>query len=85
MKGDDYTDQTPMPWGVHKGKPMAEVPASYLDWLRDQDFIKRWPKLWAYIKDNASRIDAELDKQEPEDKDHGKENLSTFDDFLSDL
>ena len=26
-------DDSPMPWGVHKGKPMSDVPASYLHWL----------------------------------------------------
>jgi len=28
-----YRDSTPMPFGKHKGVPMAEVPASYLHWL----------------------------------------------------
>lgn len=26
-------DLSPMPWGVHKGKPMQEVPASYFHFL----------------------------------------------------
>jgi hypothetical protein len=27
------TDQDPMPFGTHSGKPMEKVPASYLLWL----------------------------------------------------
>jgi uncharacterized protein (DUF3820 family) len=26
-------DLDPMPFGVHKGKPMQDVPASYLHWI----------------------------------------------------
>ena len=26
-------DLDPMPFGLHKGKPMQDVPASYLHWL----------------------------------------------------
>lgn len=26
-------DQSPMPFGKHKGFPMSDVPASYLHWL----------------------------------------------------
>ena len=28
-----YTDQTRMPFGKHRGKPMKDVPAEYLLWL----------------------------------------------------
>lgn len=27
------TDTDPMPFGMHKGKPMQEVPVTYLHWL----------------------------------------------------
>jgi hypothetical protein len=27
------TAPTPLPFGKHKGRPLAEVPASYLSWL----------------------------------------------------
>lgn len=30
------TDTDLMPFGAHKGKPMQDVPPSYLSWLRDQ-------------------------------------------------
>jgi hypothetical protein len=29
----ELTDQDPMPFGKHKGKPMSDVPAQYLWWL----------------------------------------------------
>lgn len=29
------TDLDPMPFGKYKGKPMQDVPASYLAWMRD--------------------------------------------------
>jgi uncharacterized protein (DUF3820 family) len=27
------TDTDPMPFGIHKGKPMQDVPVQYLHWL----------------------------------------------------
>ena len=30
------TDTDPMPFGEHKGKPMQDVPASYLAWLKGE-------------------------------------------------
>lgn len=30
-----YTDETPMPFGKHKGTPLKDVPPSYLLWLYD--------------------------------------------------
>jgi len=31
-----YTDVTPMPFGKYKGKPLQDVPASYLHWWYTQ-------------------------------------------------
>ena len=33
MKSEEFDDLSPMPFGIHKGKPMQDVPASYLHWL----------------------------------------------------
>ena len=34
------SDLSPMPWGAHRGKPMQNVPASYLHWLwTKKDFM----------------------------------------------
>lgn len=30
------TDLDPMPFGKHKGKPMQDVPAIYLRWLKEE-------------------------------------------------
>ena len=32
MSYREYTDQTPFPFGKHKGKAMANMPAEYLIW-----------------------------------------------------
>lgn len=34
MSDEIYTDSTPMPFGKYDGKKLANVPASYLLWLR---------------------------------------------------
>ena len=34
------TDQDPMPFGIHKGKAMANVPDSYLFWIYNRIQIK---------------------------------------------
>jgi uncharacterized protein (DUF3820 family) len=43
------TDQSIMPYGVHKGKKMEDVPAKYLIWLHDND--KCSSEVKAYIVD----------------------------------
>lgn len=54
------TDNDPFPFGAHKGKPMQEVPATYLDWLIDQPWIGRWPAVVEYITRNQVVINKEL-------------------------
>lgn len=46
------TDNSPMPFGEHKGKAMVEVPASYLMFISIQAWITKWPEVHGYIKDN---------------------------------
>jgi hypothetical protein len=53
-------DKDPFPFGVHKGQPMEQVPAMYLDWLIDQPWISRWPAIEEYIERNRKVIDKEL-------------------------
>ena len=52
------TDLDPMPFGVHRGKPMQEVPASYLAWLKDQNCQHLGVR--GYIEDSWSAILSEL-------------------------
>lgn len=56
------TDLDPMPFGKYRNYKMCQVPARYLDWLRDQDWLKKYPGVVQYIEENASRIDQELEQ-----------------------
>lgn len=57
---DQLTDESPFPFGAHKGKKMKDVSASYLDWLRGQKWLSDWPQVADYIERNAKTIDWEL-------------------------
>jgi len=52
------TDESLMPFGVHKGKQLADVPASYLIWLYDND--KCFGELKSYIEENLKVLRAEI-------------------------
>lgn len=54
-----FNDLDIMPFGKFKGRPMQEVPASYLAWLKDNE-IKTDAQVWNYIIDNWSFIKDEL-------------------------
>lgn len=45
-----YTDDTVLDFGIHKGKRLEDVPASYLLYLYENG--KSFGALHAYIKDN---------------------------------
>jgi len=57
------TDNDLFPFGIHKGRPMQKVPATYLDWLIDQPWIKSWPAVEEYIERNRKVLDRELKDQ----------------------
>jgi len=61
-------DDSPFPFGRHKGKPMRDVPASYLDWLRGQSWLPQWPDVAEYIDRKEKVIDWELDREEQAQK-----------------
>ncbi len=75
-----WTDETIMLWGIHKGKMMLNVPASYLDWLRDQPWIMTWPGLLVYLKNNKTRIDKELEEEAPTGR-GDDDGFDSFEDF----
>lgn len=52
------TDTSKMPWGAHAGKPMQDVPASYLIWLYDNN--KCSPDVRQYITDNLETLRLEV-------------------------
>ena len=57
------TDTDPMPFGKHRGTPMMNVEASYLDYIYDKDWIDQWPRVKKYIEDNRTRINKELEEE----------------------
>ena len=52
------TDQSPMPFGKHKGVEMENVPCSYLIWLYENDLKDGDVK--DYIEDNMDVLKMEL-------------------------
>ena len=52
------TDESKMPYGEHKGKEMADVPASYLIWLYDNNRCSG--DIEAYIKENLDLLQVEI-------------------------
>lgn len=57
-KTNSYTDDTQMPFGKYKGEKMANVPASYLVWLYDNN--KCFGELKEYIEDNIDVLNKEI-------------------------
>lgn len=53
------TDLDPMPFGKHKGKPMQDVPASYLRWLREESDCTH-TEVMNYIHNSWDAIKMEL-------------------------
>lgn len=62
IMSDVFNDESLMPFGKYKGQKMANVPAKYLLWLSDQEWIKKYPKVFDYIEDNADVLEMELNK-----------------------
>lgn len=54
------TDKDPFPFGIHKGKPIGQVPGFYLDWLRGQEWIEKWPAIADYVQRVRKHIDKEI-------------------------
>ena len=54
-------DTDPMPWGKHKGVPMADVPADYLFWLWTEKGKKlnRACEVADYIRRNLAALQQE--------------------------
>ena len=55
-------DNDPCPVnGQHLGKPIAEVPASFLDWLVGQKWCDaKYPTVVDYVRRNRKAIDQDL-------------------------
>lgn len=57
-------DNSPMPFGKYKGVKMANVPASYLLWLYDND--KCTQEIRDYVNDNIDALELEMKLKEYE-------------------
>ena len=57
---EELTDDSPMPFGKHKGERMGDVPAKYLIWLWDgetnDDPIDSDTTVGRYIKSNLAQL-----------------------------
>lgn len=51
-------DNTPMPFGIHKGKKLANVPPKYLIWLYETGMHGQ---LKEYIEDNLDVLKKQVD------------------------
>jgi uncharacterized protein (DUF3820 family) len=54
------TDNDTMPFGIHQGKKMANVPAKYLLWLFENG--KCYGEVKAYIESNLEFLKSEVKK-----------------------
>lgn len=57
----ELNDNSIMPWGMHKGKKMANVPAKYLLYLLQNGCSD--PYVRAYIVENVEALQAEIKNQ----------------------
>ncbi len=55
-----FTDQSIMPFGIHRGKAMANVPAVYLLWLHNEGCFD--DKVRKYIINNLDALNQEVSK-----------------------
>lgn len=56
-----FTDESIMPFGAHKGKKMANIPADYLVYIYDNFSFSYYPEVKKYIKDNLDVLKSEID------------------------
>lgn len=54
---DEYDDDTPMPFGKHKGTPLGKLPDNYVNWLYDQDSLSdRRLSAWLHGSNPIDRL-----------------------------
>lgn len=54
-------DDSQMPFGMHKGKPMSEVPARYLHWFWTEGDADKDHPVMDYIRRNLSALKKEYE------------------------
>lgn len=65
------TDDSPMPFGEHKGKKMVNVDPEYLLYIYDMPWIKKWPAVEEYIESNIQVLLAEQTRARKQKKPYG--------------
>ena len=55
-----HTDDSLMTFGKYQGQKLANIPASYLLWLYDNN--RAYPKLKAYIIENMDALRKEIEE-----------------------
>ncbi|MFA6974020.1 MAG: DUF3820 family protein [Parcubacteria group bacterium] len=60
------TDESPMPWGMHQGKQMMDVPADYLVWLYENNKVNGDVK--RYIESNMDTLKLEIEQKKKRSK-----------------
>lgn len=55
-------DSDLMFFGKHKGIPIGQVPADYLDWVVDQDWFLQYVALYNYVMDNENKFSEKVDE-----------------------
>ena len=48
-------------FGKHKGQLLDDLPAKYLKWLSEQDWIEDHPTIHKYIHDNMNGINKQIE------------------------
>lgn len=59
------TDESPMPFGKHKGKKLANVPADYLLWIYGSGILPSFKNLEEYIEENMNVLKQEMGRVTP--------------------
>ncbi len=73
----ELNDESPMPFGEHKGVRMRDVPPDYLLRLYRQEWIRGWKGVYNYIKKNYKVLLSEVDDEATEEE----RDFSRFEDF----
>mgnify|MGYP003396847387 FL=1 len=54
-------DDSLMPWGIHKGRRMEQVPAKYLMWLLDNNKVTG--EVRVYILDRLDVLEKQVEEE----------------------
>lgn len=79
QQNQPWTDETIMPWGVHKGLKLKDIEADYFLWLMEQHWLPKWPGLHAYVIKNADLFY----KERADEADDDEGDFRNYQDFLN--